>query len=650
MRFLRSAAKRGWIAFREGRLPLSPSLWMRHLKHHWIELGTTAQDDSLQRIKAALTGDRSAELRAFLASGQRLTLPTAPGPELSILIVAFRRPELLLACLRALRARVPFEVIIVDNGGSGELLERIDGATIVKNAHNVGFPAAVNQAARLAQGRNLLLLNHDATPLPGSIDAALDALTSDAGDVGAVGARLILPDGRLQEAGSTIRADGSCVGIGRGASPDEPPFMFRRDVDFCSGAFLLTPRDRFTALGGFDEGYGPAYYEEVDYCVRLWKRGWRVVYEPSAAVAHFEFAASPSPGVAMQMQAERRARFVAAHGGWRRPQPSGMRILVIDDRVPHMHLGSGFPRMQAMVRALIAAGHEVTFFPLLWPDDSWDGVRATLPPTVEVMLRVGVSGLGRLLRERRFDRILVSRPNNLRTLRTIAPRADDIIYDAEALFALRDGTDVASELELAHGVRAIVAVSAAERSHFRHLAPTFIVGHALTPAPTPRPFAARAGLLFVGAFHHERSPNSESMRWFAEAVLPRLKLEVTAIGHRAPSLPGIAVHERVDDLTPYYDRARVFIAPTRAGAGLPYKIHHAAAHGLPVVTTSLMAQQLGWRDELSIADDAADFAAAIEALHDDAALWSRRRQAALERVATDCAPEPFARGLVEALR
>ena len=49
--------------------------------------------------------------------------------------------------------------------------------------------------------------------------------------------------------------------------------MFRRDVDYCSGAFLLTPTALFRRLGGFDERYAPAYYEETDYCVRLWKAG-----------------------------------------------------------------------------------------------------------------------------------------------------------------------------------------------------------------------------------------------------------------------------------------------------------------------------------------------------------------------------------------
>ena len=65
--------------------------------------------------------------------------------------------------------------------------------------------------------------------------------------------------------------DGTCLGYGRGDDPARAVYQFRRPVDFCSGAFLLTPRALFEELGGFDVDFRPAYYEEVDYCLRLWE-------------------------------------------------------------------------------------------------------------------------------------------------------------------------------------------------------------------------------------------------------------------------------------------------------------------------------------------------------------------------------------------
>jgi GT2 family glycosyltransferase len=645
--FAATAARKAYEALLDGRLPISPRAWLRDLRLHWAEL---AERPTAARVtvegKAALTARLQRELDEF----RGLQLATSDEPELSIVIVLYGRDELALRCLRSLATRAPFEVILVDNGAS-TLLERIGGARIIRNPENRGFPAAVNQAAAVARGKHLLLLNHDAAPRAGAIDSALSL---SCGEVGAVGARLVLPDGSLQEAGSAVRDDGSCAGLGRGTSPDDARWQFQRDVDFCSGAFLLTPLALFRELGGFDEGYGPAYYEEVDYCVRLWKAGRRVVYDPGAVVDHFEFASSPAPAVAMRMQAERRARFVGRHRGWRRPAAK-CRTLIFDDRVPHAQLGAGFPRALAILRALAADGHQVTLYPTIWPDDDWAAVYAELPRAVEVVLGSGWPGVRRFWAERHgeFDRVIISRPNNLRMLRTrLQPwPPKNLIYDAEALFALRDGGDAAAEAALAEGARAVLAVSAEEARHFA--APTHVVGHALTPAPTPRPFAAREGLLFVGAFQTEDSPNSDAVRWFAREARPEIRrrlgeISFTVVGARPPaSVRAVtAVQERVADLQPLYDRARLFVAPTRFAAGLPYKVHHAAAHGLPVVCTPLLQKQLGWGDEVRAGDD---LIAAVCALYRDEAAWQRQREAALRRVAADCDPQIFAAALREAL-
>jgi GT2 family glycosyltransferase len=681
LRFARTAAHKAWAALREGRLPLSPSAWLRDLKLHWAELAdrppiAEAESSSRRAVEAAC----KTALASFLDGNRRLALPTSEAPELSILIVAYQRAELLLRCLESLATSKPFEVIVIDNASSDAtpaLLARVDGARIVCETRNTGFPAAVNRAAKMARGRTLLLLNHDAAPAPGAIDAALAALT---GDVGAVGARLVLSDGRLQEAGCAIRADGSCVGIGRGAPAEAPEHMFRRDADFCSGAFLLTPRALFEELGGLDEGYGPAYYEEVDYCVRLWKHGRRVLYEPDALVEHFEFASTPSAAEAQRMQAERRARFFASHRDWlAKPRTRrNLRILVIDDRIPEAHLGSGWPRMQSLIAAL-AESHAVTLFPTVRSDLDWPSIRRALPATVEVMRGCDASDLGRFVTTRGFDRIVVSRPNNLRTLRARIPwPPPGLIYDGESLFAERaaqeralrgeadraaDEKARADELALARGARAILAVSEAERARFATIAPSHVVGHALVPSPTPAPFASRSGLLFVGAFHREDSPNSDALRWFLDEIWPAVRAELgairlTVVGERPPAAaralasPDVDLFERVADLTPLYDRARLFVAPTRIAAGLPYKIHHAAAHGLPVVCTQHLLAQLGWRDRLeaSAAADAREFAARVIALYRDEALWQKLRDGALAAVARDCSPRAFRDALAEALR
>ena len=179
----------------------------------------------------------------------------------------------------------------------------------------------------------LLFLNNDTEVQPGSVSAALETI-EESESVGVVGGRLVFPDGRLQEAGSIIWNDGSCLGYGRGDSPWDAQYSYVRDVDYCSAAFLLTPRDLFLELGEFDDRYRPAYYEDVDYCVRVWKAGRRVVYNPLALVTHFEFGSASSVSASVAMQLERRAIFVDAHRDWLAAQapPSAKGVLRARDR------------------------------------------------------------------------------------------------------------------------------------------------------------------------------------------------------------------------------------------------------------------------------------------------------------------------------
>jgi hypothetical protein len=214
-------------------------------------------------IKAHFTELCRASLEDFLTSGAVLELPRSESPTLSIIVVLFNRAELTLACLRSISAHcgVDCEVVVVDNDSEDEtprLLDRLRGVHILRNTTNRHFLAAVNHAARYCHGEYLLLLNNDAQLLPGAVKSALQTMRSSP-DIGAVGGRIVLLDGTLQEAGSIVWRDGSCAGYGRGDEPFAPMYSFRRDVDYCSGAFLLTPRRVWEDLGGFDHAFEPAY-------------------------------------------------------------------------------------------------------------------------------------------------------------------------------------------------------------------------------------------------------------------------------------------------------------------------------------------------------------------------------------------------------
>jgi O-antigen biosynthesis protein len=655
-------------------------------------------------FKELYTSLQRVVLRSFLNSSARLHFPVGTSPEVSVILVLFNRAELTFACLRSIRETAAgAEVIIVDNNSSDDtprLVERLDGVRVIRNPENRHFLRAVNQAAEQARGKYLLLLNNDSQLLPGTLRAAIDTLRQDAG-VGAVGGRIVLLDGTLQEAGSIVWRNASCLGYGRGDNPFSSPYMFRRDVDYCSGAFLLTPREVWQRLGGFDEMFNPAYYEETDYCMRLWEHGLRVVYEPEAAVLHYEFASSTSSSNAIALQAAHQEVFARRHSAAlqrhyvasldhvlpARSRAADKRILFIDDRVPHPWLGSGFPRARTMLLALRRRGYFVTLFPMAVLDEDWTSIYSDLPREIEVMNEMGPPLLEAFLRNRRdyYDLLIVSRPHNMHYLRPIVEAHPEwfsnlgIVYDAEALFAPRDvglrqlmGEQLdppsvekiyENEIALTSLADCVTAVSEMDRAALaaRGVKGVRILGHTLTVSPTPASFGERNGFLFVGAVHDEASPNGDSLIWFLREVWPSIqqrlgeaaRLTITGINRservRQLSGPGVELRGHLADISGLYNRARVFIAPTRFAAGIPHKIHEAAARGVPVAATSLLARQLQWKDgvELRVADDASAFARQCVELHENAEEWNRTRECAMDAIRRDCSQDLFEKVLAE---
>jgi GT2 family glycosyltransferase len=206
-------------------------------------------------------------------------------------------------CLAQLEVTLPRsfdgEIVVIDDASTDETPAVLaDSAThdprltIIRNETNLGFIASCNRAAAEASGETLIFLNNDTLPAHGWLPPLLRTLASYP-EAGAVGGKLIFPNGRLQEAGAVVFSDGRAWNFGRNdEAVDHPLYSYVREVDYCSGALLATPRALFLDSGGFDARYAPAYYEDVDYCFRLRSLGYRVYYQPESRVVHFEGASS----------------------------------------------------------------------------------------------------------------------------------------------------------------------------------------------------------------------------------------------------------------------------------------------------------------------------------------------------------------------
>jgi glycosyltransferase involved in cell wall biosynthesis len=444
--------------------------------------------------------------------------------------------------------------------------------------------------------------------------------------------------------------------------------------------------------------FSPAYYEDSDYCMQVWQAGYHVLYEPTAVIRHYESASSDGneaakPAMAINQQKFRekwharllnhlpystanvqRARFSS--------NSDAVKILYLEDRIPHRHLGSGFPRSNEILCHLVKQGHRVTcasFTSRLKENEYCDVPR-------EVELLDGVSQRERLFRDYvpNSDIVWVSRPHNMdsflkgRTESGAAGKAR-IIYDAEAIFAERDsrqaeilGSQILSsvrsawldrELALAKAAEAVVVVSERDRATMVSggVHQVSIIGHRVGANPTAAAFDQRRAFLFVGAMHGADSPNADSMRYFVGSIWPVVRkatgAELIIAGYGADVVlgdcqaDGVRILGRQDDLTALYDQARVFVAPTRYAAGIPYKAHEAASFGVPLVVSNLIGEQLGWQhgNECLMAGTPIAFAGECCRLYQDPSLWKRLRSNALLRVVNELNDQVFGKAVASVI-
>jgi GT2 family glycosyltransferase len=267
-------------------------------------------EEDYRRTKLALAAARAGVRPAAEdASPKPVTRPAggrdaageSAAPVVSIVIPTRGVGDLVERCLASISRHsddIPHEVVVVDDSPGRCVIARLPsrpGLVILGNGRQPGFTTACNAGAASARGTRLLFLNDDVEVSAGWL-GALSAALDETDGAGAAGPKVVYPNGALQEAGSIVMRDGTTRLVGHGDRPDRPGYASRREVDYCSAVCLLVDRGVFDEVGGFDEAYAPAYYEDVDLCFRIRRAGRRVVYEPGAVVVHHLSATSASIG------------------------------------------------------------------------------------------------------------------------------------------------------------------------------------------------------------------------------------------------------------------------------------------------------------------------------------------------------------------
>ncbi len=264
----------------------------------------------------------------------------------SAVVINFNSSSFLDGCLRALLtcASPPVEVVVVDNASTDDSLQELAAwpQVIVKQSHtNLGFAGGANLGFSHTETSVVALLNPDVEVDRDFGDAAVD-LMSENPRLGVAGAKLRYPDSNLlQHAGGELHWPLLTTSHRGYRQPDDPEWDQPATVDFVTGGAMVLRRRAFEQVHGFDDGFWPAYYEDVDLCLRLRDAGWLVRYEPSLSATHIESVTLGQSSDYFRYFHRNRLRlalkFLSAEGWWGKFIPAEIERLrgelsAVDDR------------------------------------------------------------------------------------------------------------------------------------------------------------------------------------------------------------------------------------------------------------------------------------------------------------------------------
>src|SRR5436190_5287879 len=442
----------------------------------------------------------------------------------------------------------------------------------------------------------------------------------------------------------------------------------------------MIPKSLFQSVGGFDPRYAPAYYEDTDLAFKVRQAGYKVLYQPLSEVVHYEGTTGGTDITTgtKKHQDINRSTFAKAWAAqlatkpangdaeFLRQAPAGRKnILVIDHYVPSPDRDSGSLRMFQVLKLLRQLGHRVTFIP-----DNLANVllytRKLQKRGIEVVYHPYVKNVRDYLLAHGsdFDAVVLSRCDfarkHIADVRQYAPRSR-IIFDTVDLHSLREHREAQItfdpearekarqkeelEYDLIRQADETWVTSSVEQKLLQEKWPgksIQLVSNIVDIPGSRTPFELRRDFLFIGGFQHR--PNTDAVLFFLTEVYHTVKERLRdakfyIIGDKAPpevvALAGenVVITGLQRDVSQFFERVRLSIAPLRFGAGVKGKINQSMAWGVPVVGTSVAVEgmELTSGDDILVADEPEEFAQALVTLYESPELWNRLSQNGIEK-------------------
>ncbi len=604
-------------------------------------------------------------------------------PTVSIVVPAHNKFAVTYNCLASLLLApndASYEVIVVDDGSKDQttgIRSLVEGIEYVRNDKAQGFVKACNRGAELARGDYIVMLNNDTEVSAGWIDELLHVFEAFEG-VGLAGAKLVYPNGALQEAGGIVWSNGQPWNYGRSGNAKDPRYNYVRQVDYLSGACIMLPALLWKELGGFDEDFAPAYFEDTDLAFRVREKGYKTVYTPFSEVVHYEGVSSgTSTETGMKRyqlvnQPKFKARWAEAYrNNGRLGQQIDLikdrnviyRALVIDALTPQPDRDAGSYAAVQEMRILQSLGFKLTFVPenLEYCGAYTDALQRM---GIECQFAPFTLSVNELIEQRgaEFDVVYITRyyvaEKYIELIRKAAPQARIVFNNADLHFLreLRMGISNRSREKIEAAALTRDAELAVMRKvdlvlSYNEVEHAVIVSHNLDeslvakcpwvvelPEQVPG-FERRQDIAFLGGFGHP--PNIEAVEFFVDEVMPLLRKKLPGArflvyGSNVPEsiealeCADVIIKGYVEDVAEVYDNCRVFIAPLKTGAGLKGKVAGALAHGAPTVLSPIAAEGLGIVDgrEALVATTPEQWATSISELYNDRGRWAAMSDAA----------------------